>query len=106
MKVGQTVWVRGGFPPRDIEADVISKIGNKYFYLVGQGDRKFDLKSLRSVTDSNYPYQVHLSLDEYRETIEMTELGGKLRKAFSGWAQLPYTLDQLRRINAILEEVQ
>jgi hypothetical protein len=106
MQVGQTVWVTGGFRDKGITADVISKIGNKYFYLTGS-DNKFDLKTLRSVTNGNYPYQVYLSLEIYQLEQETIILTDKIKKAFSGWGKLPYTLEQLRAIDKIIsEEVQ
>lgn len=104
MQVGQTVWVTGGFGSRSegATADVISKIGNKYFYLTGNPS-KFDLRTLLSVGDSNYPYRVWLTIEEYKDSLELKELTAKLRSEFQRYSY-PFTLDQLRRINAIIEE--
>lgn len=106
MEVGQTVWVTGGFGRNNkIEADVIEKIGNKYFYLVGDMDqRKFDLKTLRQVSEHNYPVQVYLSLEDYQSKVEEATLSDKIKKVFQGYGRLPLTLDQLRRIDAIISE--
>jgi hypothetical protein len=105
MKVGQTVWVTGGFR-RDnkAEADVIEKIGNKYFYLVGdRGQRKFDIQTLKQVSESNYPAQVYLSLEEYQDKLEAERLSYKIKDFIQrGYGKLPLTLDQLKAIDKII----
>lgn len=104
MQVGQTVWVTGGFANKGIVSDVISKIGNKYFYLAECGNMKFDLHTLKSVSDSNYPYTVWLSILEYQNVMKTNELTDKIRKFFSGWRKINLSLSQLQQIDKIISE--
>lgn len=105
-----------GWSSRDktaVSEETIEKVGNKYFYLAGVGrlnSARFDVETLREVVDVGAPRRrCYLSLQEYEDQKELTRLNEKMNKQFgSSWSssseRVELTLDQLRRINAIVEE--
>jgi hypothetical protein len=103
MQVGQTVWVTGGFKRNSkAEEHVIDRIGNKYFYLV-EDQRKFDIETLKQVSESNYPALVYLSLEAYQDKLEAERLSSGIRNFMQrGYGALPLTLNQLKAIDKII----
>lgn len=103
--VGQKVW-HLGFRSIAPEETTITKVGLKYFE-IDKSRGKYDLESLRQVSESsNYAGQVYLTLQEILDKKEKEELESKLKKAFSSFHKLPFTVDQMRRLVAIIEETE
>ena len=106
IQVGQTIWLRrasthGTREP--IEA-VVETVGKKYFTLVDRPREKYDLETLKQVVDSNYKNVVYLSLQTILDEDEFAKLSDEVRKPFQYYGNPKLTLDQLRRIKAILDE--
>lgn len=103
--VGQKVWVnpsslwRGRREP--FEATV-SKIGRKYFELMECPREKYDLETLRQVTETNYENKVYLKLQDILDEKEHQKLSDEIKRAFNGYGKLQYSLEQLRKIAEIV----
>lgn len=109
LKVGQKLWLRYcGFDhrkSREITEVIISKIGNKYFYVEGEGyygGGKFDKENMQQAVDSNYKDTAYLSMEEIEKEDEFESLSNNIRAAFNGYNRINYSLEQLRAIKAIL----
>lgn len=108
MKVGDIVWVQPVEPRQNIpyyEAKVI-KVGNKYFEVEQTYGRqvKYELETLRESGDTNYRNIVYLSEQDILDEKEFNSLSKIIRDKIDRYGKLPFTLDQLRRINNILNE--
>ena len=70
MEVGQKVFVkylncRHG-EKIHIEEDIISKIGNKYFYLEKRSHFKFCKERMINISEYSAQYQVYMSMEEIK----------------------------------------
>lgn len=103
LKVGQVVYLKKSRirQPEVIEAK-ITNVGKKYF-TVEQGFFKTRLfiDGMCEVTYSGHPWNAYLSIKEIEEEDERRSLGSFLYHT-AEYSRL--SLDQLRRIKAILEE--
>ena len=103
--VGQKVWVnpsslwRSRIEP--FEATV-SKVGRKYFELTECPREKYDLETLRQVTETNYENKVYLKLQDILDEKEHQKLSDEIKRAFNGYGKLQYSLEQLRKIAEIV----
>ena len=103
--VGQKVWVnpsslwRSRIEP--FEATV-SKVGRKYFELIECPREKYDLETLRQVTETNYENKVYLKLQDILDEKEHQKLSDEIKRAFNGFGKLQYSLEQLRKIAEIV----
>lgn len=103
--VGQKVWVnpsslwRSRIEP--FEATV-SKVGRKYFELIECPREKYDLETLRQVTETNYENKVYLKLQDILDEKEHQKLSDKIKRSFNGYGKLQYSLEQLRKIAEIV----
>lgn len=109
LEVGQKLWIivpeyRNQAPPNDPKETVITKIGRKYFEVDAARDVRFDIETLRDTRDANYKYLLYLTLQEILDEREQAQLQDKIGKAFSWMSIKRHSLDQLRRINQIIEE--
>ena len=103
--VGQKVWVNPSSLLRSkkepFEATV-SKVGRKYFELIECPREKYDLKTLRQVTEMNYENQVYFKLQDILDEKEHQKLSNEIKRAFNGYGKLQYSLEQLRKIAEIV----
>ena len=110
LQVGQTVYVKSltlysNKGKQDIETGVVSKIGNKFFELEGPRwfRKRFVLSTMlndgRGYTSS---LKVYLSMQEIEDEKEASHLAQELRQYFEYVNNL--TLDQARRVKAIVDE--
>lgn len=110
LSVGQTVYIepvgnaaRNG---KDIIETKISKIGTKYIETEHFGDRtKFNIcdgKEKDTGYGYGYDYILHLTKQEIEDEWEERELMGKFQ--YGRWTDFHLSLDQLRRIKAIIDE--
>lgn len=109
LRIGQTVYIepvgnaaRNG---KDIIETKISKIGTKYIETEKFCDRhKFNISDGKEKDTGygyGYNYILHLTKQEIEDEKERQEL---LRDLHYDWYHLNLTLDQLRKIKAIIEE--
>ncbi|MES2287445.1 MAG: hypothetical protein V4547_17255 [Bacteroidota bacterium] len=109
IKVGQKIWVRyNGHDTRKdnkpYEAEVV-KVGRKYFEALNVGytrPDKYELESMIQAVDSNYRNKAYLSIEEINDENERNKLSSKLKEAFRSYGTLPFTLQQLRDIDKII----
>ena len=114
MKVGQKVYlepssvkINRGAPP--IVEGTIIRIGRKYYTVRTEHDihseYKFDIESLEQRSEYSPDYLFYFDKQELLDEKEIDLLRRKLSRFFEWSGQHKnLTLDQLRRINAILEE--
>lgn len=113
IKVGTTVYLKPGYNTSRRNIGVIEttivKVGRKYIEVEeGNGVRrgiKFDITNgLKQVTNYTPEWILYFSKEEIEEEQEYNKLIEICRKNFDRWEGKEFTLDQLRRIKAILEE--
>jgi len=108
LHVGQTLWLvlssyyKGN--AREPKEVVISKVGRKYFELEGRRLEKYNIDNLREEIDSSYKNQCYLSFQEILDKKEIQKLTDEIRKFLQPYGELDLSLDQLRRISAIISE--
>lgn len=103
--VGQKVWVNPSSFRRSIREPfeaTVSKVGRKYFELMECPREKYDLETLRQVTETNYENKVHLKLQDIFDEKEHQKLSDEIKRAFNGYGKLQYSLEQLRKIAEIV----
>lgn len=103
--VGQKVWVTPSSlwrNKRDPFEATVSKVGRKYFELTECPREKYDLETLRQVTETNYENKVYLKLQDILDEKEHQKLSNEIKRAFSGYGKLQYSLEQLRKIAEIV----
>ena len=75
--VGQKVWVKPsslwGNRREPFEA-IVSKVGRKYFELSERPREKYDLYTLRQVTETNYENKVYINLQDILDEKEHQKL--------------------------------
>lgn len=85
----------------------VSKVGRKYFYLDNgvHGELAFHLDTWRYVTDYNKnEYIVYETEQAYLDEVELETLKWRFKRTFDWADRQSVTLDQARRIQAILDE--
>lgn len=85
------------------EANVFS-VGRKYFTIDDHFKTQFLIENGVEKSENNYKATAYLSLEEILDEREHEKLSGSIRKQLNGWGKLKYSLDQLRRIDKILNE--
>lgn len=111
IKVGDTVYFTGGYSKIATEDGIgigtVDKVGNKYFYYKHGGrDVKVERETGADATDGTSTYRIYTY--KHKQPIlderERNALVCIIRTAFPSYGMKEYTLDQLRRIKAILDE--
>ena len=111
LKVGQKVFVmrignaaRGLKEPK-ITEEIISVVGNKYFKLEGFRRERFNIETMLNDGKGYISnYAVYLTMQEIQDENEYCDLQKKMMTYFDHYSSYKPTLDQLRRINSIVEE--
>lgn len=110
LYVGQTVYIRpagnAARSNKNIIETKISKIGKKYIETEHFGDRnKFNISDGKE-KDTGYGHGYDYILYLTRQEIEDEKEEGALLSHFNccNWYRFNLTLDQLRRVKAIIEE--
>lgn len=98
-KVGDKVWVAGGFRKTEPEQKEIGRVGREYFYIDGD---KFEIKSGRQASEHNYPKRTYVDIQEYYDEKEFTDKTSDIRQHFSNWGRIGLSLDQIRAIHDII----
>jgi hypothetical protein len=118
LKVGQKVYLllsgnkarylKDAPIEKRIEEHVVKKVGRKYFETWEEGRNfstvKFYIDSRRQVTDYTEDYALYETKEEIYEMVERNRLQAQVRKTFRDWTDTGLTLDQLKRIDAIIQE--
>lgn len=104
--VGQKLWlVRSHHYRNDDRTQkevTISKVGKKYFELEDYPRAKFEIETLKQVTENNYIDRCHLTLQEILDAREFDKLVGEIKNIFGGYGKPKLTLDQLRKIKDVV----
>lgn len=103
--VGQKVWVNPSSlwtNKREPFEATVSKVGRKYFELDECPREKYDLETLRQVTETNYQNKVYIKLQDILDEKEHQKLSDEIKRAFNGYGKLQYSLEQLRKIAEIV----
>jgi hypothetical protein len=90
-----------------IEEYQIVKIGRKYFEVSKENSSwtiKFHIDGKRQVTDYTPDWSLYFSKQEILDEQEVSKLTGSIKKVFDTYGKVNLTLDQLRRINEIINE--
>jgi len=108
LYVGQNLWLVSSHNYKRVDLEpievTISKVGKRYFELVGYTRSKFDIQTLKQVTDTNYIDECYLTLQEIFDKRESDKLIEKIRKVLGGYNKPNLTLEQLRKIWYILND--
>ena len=108
LYVGQNLWLVPSHNYRRVDLEpievTIGKVGKRYFELVGYTRSKFDIQTLKQVTDTNYIDECYLTLQEILDKRETDKLIEKIRKILGGYSKPDLTLEQLRKIWDILND--
>ncbi|MBX4152277.1 beta barrel domain-containing protein [Paenibacillus lautus] len=89
-----------------IREDVITKIGRKYFE-VGSGYKplKFHIEGLQQETGGYIAdWELYFTKQDILDEDEFQRLAWDIKTRFGGYGKVNLTLDQLRRIDAIIKE--
>jgi hypothetical protein len=86
-----------------IEAEII-KVGRKYFEVNRGLIRKYNIKNLSQVTEYAPDFELYFSYQEILDEYETNDLYSEIGSSFGTWSKKDLTLDQLRRIKAIINE--
>jgi len=91
-----------------IKEYIVSKVGRKYFEAWDGSWKysaiKFHIEGLRQVTDYSVDYELYFDMQEIIDERECEVLIDDLRKVIGNYGPPKLSLDQLRRINAIIKE--
>jgi hypothetical protein len=102
LVVGQKLWLTGK-GDKELTEVIVSSVGNKFFKLESFKDKKYDLTTLRRVSEYTIYDRLYLSKKEYNEESLKTHLNDELQKVFGGHKQLSIGLDKMKRLADILE---
>jgi hypothetical protein len=109
LSVGQKVYLkpinnaaRGG-NKEILEAEIV-KVGRKYFELNRGLIKKYSMENLEQVTEYTPDYKLYFSKQDILDEYETNSLYSEIESKFGAWAKKDLTLDQLRRIKAIINE--
>lgn len=112
MQIGDKVYLKAvnnlarGRNETFIKEDIITKIGRKY-YEVGENrlePLKFSISDNCQVTKFAADWELYFSKQEILDEEEFKELCWKIESKFNRYGTVKLTLEQLRRINKIIEE--
>jgi hypothetical protein len=113
LQVGQTVWVLniGNYArhtPQKLRPHLVTAVGRKYFNTKAEGDADhmtltFHLDGWRQKTEYSAGFQCYPNPQAREDEKELAEINGLISKTFQ-YGRSAFTLDQLRRIKAILDE--
>jgi hypothetical protein len=109
IKQGMEVFLRGKNNGRLTEnhkvlKGTLTKIGRQYYTVKAGYEYKFDKETLEEKSEYGVSFDLYFSEAAMNDAVEVEELTRKLRGAFNVVPRLSFTLDQLRRVNAILFE--
>ncbi|MFV4887538.1 hypothetical protein RY279_19035 [Bacillus velezensis] len=115
IKVGIPVFLKpvndaARYGRKDVLEKTVLKIGKKYFYVGDTGETetrrmfKFSLEDMTQATEYSADWELYLSKQEVIDEEEKERLIFEIRSVFNRWSSVDLTLDQLRRIHAVISE--
>jgi hypothetical protein len=115
LTLGQKVYLKpvnnaARYGNKEIKEQTILKIGRKYFLVGAEGQTnerwmtKFSIEDLREVSDYSPDYELYFSKQEILDEEESNDIVRDIRLKFGSYGKINLTLDQLRRIKAIINE--
>lgn len=105
--VGETlylVWVGDRRYGRGNREVTVTKVGRKYFEVSGECCQFFISTWMENYQYGSADWKVWESKESYEEYRELETLNYTFKSFFDGWGKPKITLDQARRIKAILDE--
>ncbi len=101
IKVGQIIYKRAS---EGIKEETVEKVGKKFFYTgKGYNESKYKLCDLTEVLYNGYN-QAYLNKQLLKDEMDESRINDKVRGTFRDYGKSKYTVDQLRRIEKILDE--
>lgn len=109
FKVGQIVYGKPGVNEsrrnKEILEGTIEKVGNKYIDVkFGYREFKYYIEDLKQKTEYTTDFYLYLNKQEIQDEEESSLLTKDIKRKFDGWGKIDLSLDQLRRIKAIIDE--
>lgn len=107
IEVGQTVWLirkerwKDNNEPQE---KIVSKTGNKYFYLEGDDRTRYNIDTGLVDSDYNNVDKVYPSIQDYMDKIAHSTLSREFRDMIHQHGDIPCSLDALKKMIAILNE--
>lgn len=105
--VGETlylVWMGDRRYRRDNREVTVTKVGRKYFEVSGESCQFFISTWMENYQYGGADWKVWENKESYEEYKELESLNYTFKSFFDGWGKPKITLDQARRIKAILDE--
>lgn len=100
LQAGDTVYQ--GVDSDSIRELIVERVGRKFFYV--KYGAKYALETMTLVSDYGNKPTCYSTLQELLDIFEGDELRKTFRTVFTEYGPFPYSLDQMRRIKAILDE--
>jgi hypothetical protein len=108
IKVGQEVCfvdVSVGRGQKTVSMQPVVRVGKKYFYLKpSHWEIKIDIETLREENNSNYKSYCFMTMQDYLDNQEEGNLSDYIASFYRNLRRPKLSLDQLRRIKAIMDE--
>lgn len=90
-------------PPEITETEIVS-VGSKYFRIACDERSKYHIESLSPVSDHTIYKRVYPDIQEYHDSVEGLRIAAVLRNLFFYSTASSLSLDQLKRMEAIVNE--
>lgn len=108
IKKGQKVWQvqygrRLADDSRITETEVVG-VGSKYFRIACDDRNRYHIGTGKLDTSYSVSAMVYVDIQEYHNKVEHGNLSSIVRQILGGYGDIKLTLDQLRRIAAIIQE--
>lgn len=106
MKVGDKLFVVYHRQRCEVETYYaeVCKVGRKYFELVDHPREKFKIEGMTEKSEYYKNYSIYSEEQIYLDMLENSDLWDKAKKVFDCYSS-PISLEKLREINKILEDL-
>lgn len=109
LEVGQKIFIQSLDNRRGADTELkectVTKVGKKYFEVDSFYMGRFFLDTLfQDGKGYSAGYRAYLTRQDYEDEQEATKLVDELRKVFGGYGRPKFSLYQLQRIKAIVDE--
>jgi hypothetical protein len=109
LEIGQKLFLkpvnnRARYGNNEIKEATVSKVGRKYFEVSELSRTKFEIDSLREVSEYVPDWEVYFSKQQILDEDEINKLTSDFRLFFTRFDQPKLSLEQLRKIKEIISE--